>query len=163
MYKVIVVGTDGSDTARVAVQEATMLASLAGATLHIVHVAQLKSSGVITYAATGGTSELSDAYKNEAIVAKSREICEEAETEARHLGVEVEVHAVEGEPADTLIAVAQNVDADLLVVGNRGMSGARRFVLGSVPNSVSHHCQYSLLIVDTTSRKARVDRARPAE
>jgi nucleotide-binding universal stress UspA family protein len=45
--------------------------------------------------------------------------------------------------------VAENVGADLVVVGNRGMSGVRRFVLGSVPNKVSHHSPCNLLIVDT--------------
>jgi nucleotide-binding universal stress UspA family protein len=151
MYKVIVVGTDGSETASVAVREATTLASLTGATLHVVHAAQRRSPGVIAFAASGGVSELAAADKNKAIVAESRRICEQAATEARRLAVEVKLHAVPGEAADALIAVAEDVGADLLVVGNRGMSGARRFVLGSVPNAVSHHCPCSLLIVDTTS------------
>ena len=56
-----------------------------------------------------------------------------------------------GEAADALIGVAEETGADLIVVGNRGMSGARRFVLGSVPNTVSHHCPCILLIVDTTT------------
>jgi nucleotide-binding universal stress UspA family protein len=154
VYKVIVVGTDGSDTARVAVQKATTLASLTGATLHVVHAAQRRSPGVIAFAASGGVSELAAADKNKAIVAESREICEQAATEARRLAVEFKLHPVAGEPADALIAVAEDVGADLLVVGNRGMSGARRFVLGSVPNTVSHHCPCSLLIVDTTSDDA---------
>jgi nucleotide-binding universal stress UspA family protein len=151
VYQVIVVGTDGSDTARVAVREATTLASLTGATLHVVHAAQQRSPGVIAFAASGGVSELAARDKNKAIAAESRRICEEAATEARSLAVEVELHAVSGEAAEALIAVAELVGADLLVVGNRGMSGARRFVLGSVPNTVSHHCPCSLLIVDTTS------------
>jgi len=50
--------------------------------------------------------------------------------------------------------VAEDSKADLLVVGNRGMSGARRFVLGSVPNKVSHHCPTNLLIVDTHEARA---------
>ena len=52
---------------------------------------------------------------------------------------------------DALIDVAEQVNADLLVVGNRGMSGVRR-MLGSVPNKVSHHCPCTLLIVDTTAQ-----------
>jgi nucleotide-binding universal stress UspA family protein len=164
VYKVIVVGTDGSDTARVAVEAATRLASLTGATLHILHAAERRSPGVIAFAASGGVSELAAADKNKAIAAESRRICEEAATEARRLAVEVELHSVSDEPADALIGVAETVGADLLVVGNRGMSGARRFVLGSVPNTVSHHCPCSLLIVDTTSdhdaETAGVDLAR---
>ena len=61
----------------------------------------------------------------------------------------IEMHSVPGEPADVLIGVAEEFGAGLVVVGNRGMSGARRFILGSVPNKVSHHCPCSLLIVDT--------------
>jgi nucleotide-binding universal stress UspA family protein len=151
VYKVIVVGTDGSATARVAVQRATTLASLTGGTLHVVHAAQRRSPGVIAFAASGGVSELAAADKNRAIAAESRRIFEEATMEAERLAVDVKLHAVSGEAADALVAVAEEVGADLLVVGNRGMSGARRFVLGSVPNSVSHHCPCSLLIVDTTT------------
>ena len=151
VYKVIVVGTDGSATASVAVQKATTLASLTGATLHVVHAAQRRSPGVIAFAASGGVSELAAADKNRAIAAESRHIFEEATTEAERLAVDVKLHAVSGEAADALVAIAEEVGADLLVVGNRGMSGARRFVLGSVPNSVSHHCPCSLLIVDTST------------
>jgi len=151
VYQVIVVGTDGSDTAHVAVHAATTLASVLGATLHVVHAAPRRSPGVIAFAASGGVSELAAADKNKAIAAESQGICEEAAAEARRLRVAVELHSVPGEPADALVAVAEDVGADLLVVGNRGMSGARRFVLGSVPNTVSHHCPCSLLIVDTTS------------
>jgi nucleotide-binding universal stress UspA family protein len=154
VYKVIVVGTDGSETARVAVRAATTLASSSGATLHVVHAAKRKDPGVISFAATGGVSELAAADHNKAIAAESREICEEAAVDARGLGVDVKVHAMAGEPADALIEVAESERADLIVVGNRGMSGARRFVLGSVPNTVSHHCPCSLLIVDTTLSNA---------
>jgi nucleotide-binding universal stress UspA family protein len=150
VYKAIVVGTDGSQTAGVAVGEATKLAALTGATLHIVHASERKSPGVVAFAASGGMSEIAAKDKNKAMLAESRRICDEAGADARGLGVEVKIHAVKGEPAETLIAVAEKVGADLLVVGNRGMSGARR-VLGSVPNTVSHHCPCNLLIVDTTS------------
>jgi nucleotide-binding universal stress UspA family protein len=64
--------------------------------------------------------------------------------------VKVEQHTVAGDPSDVLVSVVQLVDADLLVVGNRGMTGMKRFVLGSVPNKISHHAPCSVLIVDTT-------------
>jgi nucleotide-binding universal stress UspA family protein len=57
------------------------------------------------------------------------------------------------DPADALMKVVEQTGADLLVVGNRGMTGARRFVLGSVPNKVSHHCPTNLLIVDTSEAR----------
>ena len=64
-------------------------------------------------------------------------------------GVAIEMHNVDGDPADMIIKMAESTHADLVVVGNRGMAGMKRFVLGSVPNKVAHHCPCSLLIVDT--------------
>ena len=60
-----------------------------------------------------------------------------------------------GDAADALLKVAEDAGCDLLVVGNRGMAGVRRFVLGSVPNKLSHHCPSSLLIVDTSEAARR--------
>jgi nucleotide-binding universal stress UspA family protein len=68
----------------------------------------------------------------------------------RGAGVNVETFAREGDPADAILDVAEERDADLIVVGNKGMSGAKRFLLGSVPNKVSHHAPCSVLIVRTT-------------
>jgi nucleotide-binding universal stress UspA family protein len=153
VYKVMVVGTDGSETARRAVQEAAALAAATGGTLHIVHAAPRRTPGVIAFAASGGVSELAAASKNKELAAESREICNDAANEARSYGVDVEIHVVADEPADALVNIARKVGADLLVVGNRGMTGARR-VLGSVPNTVSHHCPCSLLIVDTATDDA---------
>jgi nucleotide-binding universal stress UspA family protein len=68
---------------------------------------------------------------------------------ARAEGLEAVTHARRDDPAEALIAVAEEQDADLLVVGSRGMSRASRFLLGSVPDKVSHHAPCSLLIVRT--------------
>ena len=65
-------------------------------------------------------------------------------------GVRAEYHAAKGDPAEAIVRVADRLDADLIVVGNRGMKGVRR-VLGSVPNSVAHLANCSVLIVDTTN------------
>jgi len=134
VYKTIVVGTDGSDTAGIAVRHAISLAKLTGATLHIV-----------------------SAYVREAVdigrtLAKSESAVSSAAAEARREGVTFETHTRAGtdDTADILVALAEELQADLLVLGNRGMSGARRFMLGSVPNKVSHHCPCNLLIVNTT-------------
>ena len=76
---------------------------------------------------------------------------EGAATQAKDSGVEqVRTHAREGDPADAILDVAEEVGADLIVVGNKGMTGARRFLLGSVPNKVSHHAPCSVIIVRTT-------------
>jgi nucleotide-binding universal stress UspA family protein len=63
--------------------------------------------------------------------------------------VPMQLHAIPGDPADTLLMVAEEVNADLIVVGNRGMRGAHR-LLGSVPNTVAHAARCSVLIVDTS-------------
>jgi nucleotide-binding universal stress UspA family protein len=68
---------------------------------------------------------------------------------AREAGVEVDVYARQGDPAYALLDVAEEREADLIVVGNKGMGGAKRFLLGSVPNKVSHHAPCSVLIIRT--------------
>lgn len=143
MYKAIVVGTDGSDRAGVAVEESFALAKMAGAKVHAVHA--------VHPATTTGFSDVPGAAQ--ATSASLRDHADQVATEllaeAERQGVSVEVHNLEGDPADALISIAEAVDADLIVVGNRGMAGMKRFVLGSVPNKVSHQCPCSLLIVNT--------------
>ena len=69
-------------------------------------------------------------------------------SDARETKAATQAHVLPGDPADVILQVAREVDADLIVVGNRGMHGARR-VLGSVPNTLSHHADCSVLIVQT--------------
>ena len=64
-------------------------------------------------------------------------------------GVEAATYGRQGDPADAILDVAEEQGADLIVVGNKGMTGARRFLLGSVPNRVSHHAPCSVLIIRT--------------
>ena len=68
----------------------------------------------------------------------------------QELGLEVETHAREGDPADAILDVAEEQNADLIVVGNKGMTGAKRFLLGSVPNKISHHAPCSVMIIRTS-------------
>jgi nucleotide-binding universal stress UspA family protein len=73
----------------------------------------------------------------------------EAQAEAlRARGIEVDTHAVSTTPARAILDVAGKVGADLVVVGNRGMTGAKR-VLGSVPNTLTHQAKCAVLIVPT--------------
>ena len=69
---------------------------------------------------------------------------------AREAGVKVDIYPRQGDPADAILDVAEEREADLIVVGNKGMTGAKRFLLGSVPNKVSHHAPCSVLIIRTT-------------
>jgi len=155
MFQSIVVGTDGSPGAERAVDAAVELAGMGGATLHVVCAYKVLASSPL---ALGGDVPLMTAAAPEADAA-SRSLAEEVSTRVAHRaqaeGISTQTHLVAGDPGDALIRVAEDVGGDLIVVGNRGMSGARRFVLGSVPNKVSHHCPSSLLIIDTSG--ARTD------
>ena len=124
--RTMVVGVDGSQTSAKALALALGLAAALGATLHVVN-------------AYGALQARSDA---EAVLA--------AATRAAHAhGLQAVTHARRDDPAEALIAVAQEQDAELLVVGSKGMSGAARLLLGSVPNNISHHAPCSLLNVRT--------------
>ena len=147
IYAHIVVGTDGSPTATEAVRHAARLAGATGATLHIVHVFQPVPSmammgmdgGAALVAAGGGMDAEQQAQR----------VLEAAIKVAQAEGAKAEGLLAIDDPASALLDTAERVTADLLVVGNKGMSGVKRFVLGSVPNKVSHHCPCSLLIVNT--------------
>jgi nucleotide-binding universal stress UspA family protein len=143
MYKRIVVGTDGSPTATEAVQTAAALAAQCGAELHVVSAFK-PISALIT---NPEFASISAALYDEIDPAAGAKDVTERACEALS-GCQVTQHQVVGAAADALCDVAATIDADLVVVGSRGMTGARR-VLGSVPNSVAHHAPCSVLIVDT--------------
>ena len=152
MFQTIVVGTDGSAGANVALDVAIELARLTGARLHVVH-----ADRVVTSLATGaelGVPPVDLIEVNENIHSEGQLICDQAIARAARAGVQAEAHCVGGNAGEELVKVASAATADLVVVGNRGMSGMRRFVLGSVPNKVAHHCPTSLLIVDTSQARA---------
>ena len=69
---------------------------------------------------------------------------------AREAGVEVNTYARQGDPADAILDVAEESGADLIIVGNKGMTGAKRFLLGSVPDKISHHAPCSVMIIRTS-------------
>lgn len=153
MYKQIVVGTDGSAGANMAVDTAIELARLTGATLHVVHAHKVTTAFQLGAAAEVGIAAEAIIESNDAIHAEAQRICDQAVARAGGVGVHAEAHCVSGDAAEALLEVAQAAQCDLLVVGNRGMTGVRRFVLGSVPNKLSHHSPASLLIVDTTETR----------
>jgi nucleotide-binding universal stress UspA family protein len=150
MFDVIVVGTDGSDTAAVAVEKALEIARLSGGIVHVVHAYQLVSAGQMASAVTAGAPTIDIERLNQGIEATGGGVVGHVAEQAERSGVKCEAHLRTDDPAHALIDVAEQVGADLIVVGNRGMSGVRR-MLGSVPNKVSHHSPCSLLIVDTTA------------
>jgi nucleotide-binding universal stress UspA family protein len=148
MFRSIVVGTDGSDRATLAVGQALALARATGATLHVVHAVPPAIFGTEFVDAAGAPITRAD-LREEGNQTLARVVAQ-----AEREGVILHAHSVDGAPADGLIRIAETVEADLVVVGNLGMSGVRRFVLGSVPNTLSHHCPCSVLIVNTDPVKA---------
>ena len=150
MFKDIVVGTDGSDTAARAVQMAADLAAASGAVLHIVSVAKPVSQTAVALAETSPSGAgLGQAQAQDDAARAVHELLKRAAEAVATRVPTVETYARFGNPAEILCEFSDQVRADLLVVGNRGMTGGRRF-LGSVPNSVSHHAHCSVLIANTT-------------
>ncbi|HEV2980164.1 MAG TPA: universal stress protein [Solirubrobacteraceae bacterium] len=147
MFRSIVVGTDGSDTATQAVRQAVDLASAVGAKLELVSAYEPVSEQRLAGERRDAPEDLQWAIgPREDVDAK----LEAAAAIARERGVEVDLSPRQGDPADAILDVAEERDADLIVVGNKGMTGAKRFLLGSVPNKVSHHAPCSVLIIRTT-------------
>ena len=148
MFGSIVVGTDGSETATSAVRQEIELARELGARLHVVSAYEPVSDQRLR-------SERVELPKDLQWIINPREdvlsLLEAAEREAEQAGVtNVETFARQGDAADAILDVAEEQRSDLIVVGNRGMTGAKRFLLGSVPNKVSHNAPCSVLIVRTT-------------
>ena len=140
MFETVVVGADGSATAAEAVKEAVELARLYNGTLHIVSA--YKPQQFSTDASQEFAKSLDSGDLAESLLA-------DLASRARVRGVATQVHAESGDPAHAICAVAERVNADVVVVGNKGMLGVRR-VLGSVPNTVAHEAPCSVLIVSTT-------------
>jgi nucleotide-binding universal stress UspA family protein len=135
----IVVGTDGSDGAEAAMQKVIDLARGSSATVHVV----------CAYPAPSALERVGLTARQEHVSLRgvAADVVARGERRFREAGFAVEKHVREGDPAHTLIDVATEQDADLIVVGARGNTGLRRFALGSVSGKLSHHAPKSLLIV----------------
>ena len=129
LFRRVVVGVTKAETAKDAARRAEELAATFNAELHLVTAFE------------GPGDELSSPAREDA-----ESFLESIATAA---AMPMRTHALPGDPADVLVQVAEDVGADLIVVGNKGMRGAHR-VLGSVPNTVAHRARCSVLIVDTT-------------
>ncbi len=123
-WKKILVGTDGSPTAAEAVRLAFELAVVLRGTVYLVYVGDPIVGAIVLEEVAGGGP----------------------------VRINLEPRVVQGDPADQICAIAETEDIDLVIVGNRGMSGARRYFLGSVPNEVAHRGPADVLIVKTTGR-----------
>jgi nucleotide-binding universal stress UspA family protein len=140
MFTTVVVGTDWSGTAEVAFVKALELARAGGGRLHVVTASpQSPPPASGRSAGASGSRSLGPDFQADVVLERTLD----------RLGandVDVRQHTVTGEPGDAIVAVAEQVGADLIVVGNQGM---HRRVLGSIPNTVSHRAPCDVLIVQT--------------
>jgi nucleotide-binding universal stress UspA family protein len=147
MVRSILVGTDGSATAAIAVAQAIELARGLGARLQIVSAYEPVSGRLASESLRVPAGVQWALNPREDVLA----LLDAARHDARAAGVaEVETFPRVGDAADAILDVAEEQGTDLIVVGHKGMTGATRFLLGSVPNKVSHHAPCSVLIVRTS-------------
>jgi nucleotide-binding universal stress UspA family protein len=142
MFSTIVVGTDGSDTAAVAVTMAAQIAHQNAGTLHLLSVSRL-AAGVGGGGLASGDPVGGDALLKLAADRMLEEVAREIE------GLDVVTQTESGAPATAIVRYADEIGADLIVVGSKGMQGKRR-IIGSVPNTVAHNAGCHVLIVKTT-------------
>jgi nucleotide-binding universal stress UspA family protein len=147
VFKAIVVGTDGSETAGEAVRQAAELASALGARVDLVSAYEPVSEQRLRREKTEVPGDVQWMVNPKEDVEATLDAAAEV---VKAAGVEVATYARQGDPGDAILDVAEERKADLIVVGNKGMTGAKRFVLGSVPNKVSHHAPCAVLIIRTT-------------
>jgi nucleotide-binding universal stress UspA family protein len=146
-YNTVVVGTDGSETSFRAVDRAAALAHDAGATLVIAcaFVPTVDKNLAHDQDVLGA-----DAYQVVG-TAPAEDTVRRARDRAMVMGAtKVETVVVQGKPADTLQKVVREHNADLLVVGNRGLNTLAGRIIGSVPLDVARHTPTDVLIVHTT-------------
>ena len=147
MFGSIVVGTDGSETAGEAVRQATELSKAIGAKVNLVSAFEPVGSQRLREERVEAPDDMQwSINEREDVEATLKEAAEKIDEG----GVKVETYSRQGDPADAILDVAEEQNADLIVVGNKGMTGAKRFLLGSVPNKVSHHAPCSVMIIRTT-------------
>jgi nucleotide-binding universal stress UspA family protein len=138
MFEVVVVGADDSETAKRAVEVATDIASMYGASLHIV----------TAFAKGARKGDVGPEFTHVHTEDDGLALLQTLSFIAKKQNIEPALHSVKGDAAEAILAKAKELNADLIVVGNRGMRGLHR-VVGSVPNSVSHSAHCSVLVVDT--------------
>ena len=144
MYKVVVVGTDGSPTADKAVEAAADIARSWGSALHVVTAFRAPRVGM---GAVAGV-DMVDSGMGQALAEEAARAVVQEAVETHGSGLQAEPYAARGNPDDVILRRAAEVNADLIVVGSKGMTGARRY-LGSVPNSVAHGAHCAVLVVKT--------------
>jgi nucleotide-binding universal stress UspA family protein len=147
MFASIVVGTDGSATASAAVQRACALAELHSSDLHIVSAYPSSAASLVARGKDPATVPLDE--QDIDVCAAVERMLEELRRQLAGAGVRIVTHAVGYDPITAILDVAKAQQADLIVVGNKGMQGTQR-KLGTVPDVLAHTAPCDVLIVNTT-------------
>jgi len=145
MYRAIVVGTDNSDRAGAAVEHAAELAKATGAHLHIVTAVLAPAAISAAHESVGAAAYQQSA---DAVLTAQQKNIDSVAKRIEAEGVPTTTHVHWGDPISTLHMVAAEVGGDLIVVGNKGLSGVRR-LFGSIPGSVARKSNVAVLIVHT--------------
>lgn len=141
----ILIGTDGSAGAGEAIEEGLALASSVGA------------EALIVYAKPPGSSFLGDRYYQDVVTEEARHargVITDAKLHASRYDILVEYEVVEGDPVESILALARSRDVDLVVVGSRGLGAVKSLVLGSVSNAILHQSDRPVLVAKTRARAA---------
>jgi nucleotide-binding universal stress UspA family protein len=149
MFETVVAGTDGSPRSERAVQEAIDLCKSEGARLYLVAAIGDSDRHWESIQTTRDIDVVDLRSVAESVLARQARRAEEQGVAA------VDYGAREGDPAEAIIDAAAAEGADLIVIGNKGMTGRQRFMLGGVPNKVSHHAPCSVMIVNTDQAVGR--------
>lgn len=147
MYRHILVGTDGSETATEAVRHAATLAAAADSRLTVLCV--FNDPDAEDLAATQDRLP-EDLRWTVTGVAQAEERATTGAQVARRVGADTRTRVERGHPADMILRVLETGDFDLVVVGSRGLSSPARFVLGNVPDAISHHAPCDVAIIHTS-------------
>lgn len=143
MYSTVVVGTDGSESSFLAVRRAAGVAAAMDADLVLASAYVGEHADNAAQSSTAVEGEMSAA-----------EVLASARKEAEGEGAK-KVRAVlkEGDPVEALMSIVKSEEADLLVVGNRGINSLTGRLLGSVPADAARQAECDVMIVHTVGTK----------
>jgi nucleotide-binding universal stress UspA family protein len=140
-YRKILVGYDGSDNSKRALDRAVALSKREDAVLKVVVVVKTILPG------QGSTAPYYPPKFAETVMQEGKQTLERALTQAKAAGIKVSGSVVDGHPAEALLQEAEAEGSDVIVLGRRGISGMERFLMGSVSSSVADHSKCDVLIV----------------
>lgn len=141
-FKKILIGYDGSESSKKALEKAIELAKNCQSELHIVGVVRPFEFAAIDYIPPEEIEE----YEKEELT-KEEKYLKEAKEIAKEKGIEVVAKVMEGEPAEELMAYADENGCDLIVVGHRGIGGFKRMILGTTAGNLVKYANQSVLVV----------------